>query len=55
MAEVVVKSKIKELTAGYSVSADFSEELDRKVKSMISDAIERAKANSRKTVMARDL
>ena len=55
MTEVVVKSKIKELTAGYSVSGDFADELDRKVKSMIENAISRAKANARKTVMARDL
>ncbi len=55
MPEVVVKSKIKELTAGYSVSSDFAEELDLKVKEMISKAIDRAKANGRKTVMARDI
>jgi histone H3/H4 len=55
MTDVVIKSKIKELTAGFSVSADFADELDRKVKRMIEDAMARAKANARKTVMARDL
>jgi histone H3/H4 len=55
MAEVVVKSKIKELTAGYSVSSDFADELDRVVKELIEKAVYRAKENNRRTIMARDL
>jgi histone H3/H4 len=55
MTEVVVKSKIKELTAGYSVSSDFADELDAYVKQIIEKAKDRAKANGRKTIMSRDI
>lgn len=52
---IIVKSKIKEFTGNYSVSGDFSEVLNAKVKQMIQDAVKRAEANNRKTVMGRDL
>jgi len=52
---IIVKSKIKELVGQYNVSGDFSEVLNEKVKQMIHDAVKRADANSRKTVMGRDL
>jgi len=52
---VIVKTKIKELAGTYSVSSDFGEELNKKVKQMIEDAVKRAEANGRKTVMARDI
>ncbi len=55
MVEVVVKSKIKELANGYNVAGDFAEELDTQVKDIIKKAIERAKANGRRTVMAKDI
>lgn len=52
---IIVKSKVKELTAQYSVSEDFYETLNEKVKQIIKDAIKRAEANKRKTVMGRDI
>lgn len=52
---IIVKSKIKELVGQYNVSGDFSEVLNEKVKQMIHDAVKRAEANSRKTIMGRDL
>jgi histone H3/H4 len=52
---VIVKTKIREMVGTYSVSADFGEELNKKVKQMIQDAVKRAEANNRKTVMARDI
>jgi len=52
---VIVKTKIREMVGTYSVSADFGEELNNKVKQMIQDAVKRAEANGRKTVMARDI
>lgn len=53
---LVIKSKIKEVTGGeYNISSDFAEALDEKVKEMIKKATERAEANNRKTVMAKDL
>jgi len=55
---LVVRSKIKEVAkefGDYSVAADLSEKLDSKVKALVKEACERAQANNRKTVMARDL
>ncbi len=52
---LVVKAKIKEYTGEYNVSGDFADALHAKVEQMIKDAIKRAEANGRKTVMAKDL
>ncbi|MEK6854018.1 MAG: DUF1931 domain-containing protein [Nanoarchaeota archaeon] len=38
-----------------NVAADFLPALEAKVKKLVEDAIERAKANNRRTVMGRDL
>ncbi len=56
MAElVVVRSKIKQHAKGCNVSADFAEALSREVEGLIARAAERAKANKRSTIKARDL
>jgi histone H3/H4 len=52
---IIVKSKIKEIVGTYNVSAEFSHVLNEKVKHMVQEAMKRAEANSRKTVMGRDL
>jgi len=52
---IVVKAKIKELTGEYNVAGDFSETLNVKVEQLVKDAVGRAEANGRKTVMAKDL
>jgi len=52
---VIVKAKIKEIAGECSVSSDFPDALDRKVTEIIKDACRRAKDNSRRTVMAKDL
>ena len=55
---IIVKAKIKDLVqedGGFNVSADFADKLDEKVKMMVKEACQRAKENSRRTVMARDL
>lgn len=52
---IVVKAKIKELAGNYNVSSDFAEALDVKVNELVKQAIARAEANNRKTVMAKDL
>ncbi len=52
---IIVKSKIKELAGDYSVSSDFADVLNAKVKQLVQDAIKRAEANNRKTIMGRDL
>ena len=51
----IVKSSIKDLCGPVNVAGDFSEALDKKVEQLIKDAIERAKANGRRTIMAKDL
>ena len=38
-----------------SISNDFGIELNRRVEKIIEDAIKRAKANNRRTLLARDL
>jgi len=56
---VVVKAKIKELAKvgekALNVSTDFAPKLAEKVEVMIKEACERARANGRNTVMAKDL
>lgn len=51
----IVKSKIKDVAEDLNVSSDFSDALNEKVKLLILEAITRAKANNRKTLMAKDL
>jgi histone H3/H4 len=57
MAEdmIVVKAKIKELAKGYNVAGDFADALNEKTRDLVKDAIKRAEANNRKTIMAKDL
>lgn len=56
MAELlVVKSKIKDYVGDMNVSGDFADALSGKIEALIRDAAERANANGRKTVQARDL
>ena len=52
---LIVKSKIKEVTGEINVAGDFAEALDAEVKGLLGKAVERAKANNRKTLMAKDL
>lgn len=52
---LVVKSKIKEYTGEYNVSADFADALNSKVENLIREAVRRAEGNSRRTIMAKDL
>ncbi|MFT4249838.1 MAG: DUF1931 domain-containing protein [Candidatus Woesearchaeota archaeon] len=52
---IVVKAKIKDVAAGYNIAGDFAEALDKHARKLIKDAVKRAEANNRKTVMAKDL
>lgn len=52
---IVVKAKIKDVAAGYNVAGDFAEALDAHARKLIKNAVKRAEANNRKTVMAKDL
>lgn len=55
MADLIVKSAVKELLEGRNVSQDFYDALDEEVEELLEDAAERAQANDRKTVQPRDL
>ena len=53
---LIVKNAIKDMVKGRAnVSADFYNALDAEVKGLVSKALDRAKANNRKTIQARDL
>ena len=53
--KLIVASKIKQAVKELQVSSDVAEALNKKVQEMLDKACERAKANSRNTVMAKDL
>ena len=53
--DLIVKSKIKEAVPELNVSGEVPEALNEKVISLLKDASERAKANGRRTLQARDL
>ena len=55
MADLIVKSSVKEALEGHNVSSDFYDALDEKVATLLEDAAGRADANGRKTVQPRDL
>ncbi len=59
MSELVVKAKIKEIAKidekPLNVSTDFYEKINKKVENLIIGACQRAKANSRNTVMGKDV
>ncbi len=56
MAEnLVVKAKLKDVCKGYNVAGDLADALNEKVEMLLKDAMKRAEANGRKTVMAKDL
>ncbi len=55
MVDLIIKSKIKEAVSGLNVSAEVPEALNKKVEQLLKDAMDRAKANGRRTLQARDL
>jgi histone H3/H4 len=55
MADLIVKSKVKEFVGDMSVGADFYDALNKKVEILINDAKSRCKENNRSTLKARDV
>ena len=55
MADLIIKSKIKEAVPELQVAGEVAEALNRKVENLLKEASERAKANGRRTLQARDL
>jgi histone H3/H4 len=55
MAELIVKSKMKEAAPDCNVASDVSSVLDSTAEMLIKQAIKRAEANGRKTLQAKDV
>lgn len=53
--DLVIKSKIKSAVPDMSVAGEVPDALNKKVHQILKEASERAKANGRRTVQARDL
>ncbi len=53
--ELIIKSKIKSAVPELSVAAEVADALNKKVLKILDDASQRAKANGRRTLQARDL
>ena len=52
---VIVKSNVRGYLGGLNLGEDLAVELERKIDEMLKKATERARANGRRTVYARDL
>ena len=52
---VIVRSRVKELASDMNVAVDFVDALEKKVETLVKEAVGRAKANNRRTVMAKDV
>lgn len=55
MTNLIVKSNVKEAVDGLNVAGDVATALNKKVEKLLAEACERAKANGRRTLQARDL
>ena len=55
MVDLIVKSSIKKAVEGLNVAGEVADALNRKVEKILQEAVERAKANGRRTIQARDL
>jgi histone H3/H4 len=55
MADLIVKSAVKDQLEGHNVASDFYDSLDEEVASVLENAARRAEENDRKTVQSRDL
>jgi len=55
MVELIVKSKIKSAVSEMNVAGEVADALNKKVEQLLKEATERAKANGRRTLQARDL
>ena len=53
--DIIIKSKIKSTVPDLQVSSDVPDALNKKVLQILREASERAKANGRRTLQARDI
>ena len=52
---LVTKAQIKQVVGDINISEDFHPRLNHEVENLIKKALERAKQNGRRTLMARDV
>ena len=52
---LIVRSRIKDIAGEFNVAGDFADALEKKAEQLVKDAIERARANNRRTVMGKDI
>jgi histone H3/H4 len=55
MTGIVVRTKIKDYVKDMNVAGEVGDALDKAVEEILRKAVERAKANSRRTLQARDI
>lgn len=55
MTELITKSGARKAAGPLNVGSDFYEALDDRVRQVVERAVDRAKANGRRTVKARDI
>ena len=52
---LVNRTRLKELVGEINIAGDFEEAIEKEVERIVKRACERASANNRKTIMAKDL
>lgn len=52
---LIVKANVRKAAGNFEVASEFIQALDKKVEHIIKEAVERARANNRHTLMARDV
>lgn len=55
MPDLIKKSGVREAADGVNVGSDFYESIDEEVRRLVERSVERAEANGRRTVKARDV
>jgi len=55
MVNLIVQSRIRDAVDGMNVSSEVAPVLNKKVQKILDEAVERAKANGRRTLQGRDL
>jgi len=55
MADLIIRSNVKDQLEGMNVATDFYDALDQEVDVLLENAARRAQENDRKTVQSRDL
>ena len=55
MVDLIVRSRIRDAVDGLNVAEEVAPALSKKVQKLLDEAVERARANGRRTLQARDL